>query len=326
MSGGEVVVVCAADAGYAMPLAVTLRSAARSLAPGRSLRAFVIDDGLGAELRSRVARSLPATVRREWVDGDAGAVDAIATWGRMPRTTFQRLLVGRLLPPGVARAIWLDCDVVVEADLGRLWDAPMEGRLLLAARDMAVPTVSSRLGVPGHAELGIPPEAPYFNAGVMVIDVDAWREGDVAGRVMRYLLDRSSPPLLWDQEGLNAVLHAEWARIDVRWNVNAGLAGRPFGRSPDLDDATLRAVAEDPWIVHHCGRLKPWRIHDTGDPARARWLAHLDSTDWAGWRPRPTPARRLAAAYESSRLRALVHPVESRGFEAMALLSRGRRR
>jgi lipopolysaccharide biosynthesis glycosyltransferase len=323
---GPVVLAVAADAAYALPLAVTLRSAARALAPGRALRAYVIDDGLGAELRDRVAASLPSGVELRWVSADDATAATMPTWGRMPTTTFQRLLVAALLPAGEPKAIWLDCDVLVAADLGRLWDEPMRGRPLLAARDMAVPFVSSRLGLPDHRARGIPADAHYFNAGVMVLDLDAWREGDIAGRVLRDLTERASPPLFWDQDALNAVLHAEWGAIDPRWNVNAGLAGRRHWRPRHLGAAAARAVAEDPWVHHFCGNVTPWRVPDTRDPGRARWYAEVDGTPWAGWRPEATTARRLVAAYESSRLRAWVHPVEVRGFEALASVSRARRR
>ena len=243
---------------------------------------------------------------------DAAAVAHLPTWGRMPRTTFQRLLVADLLPASVERAIWLDCDVIVAADLGRLWDEDLGGHHLLAAQDMAVPFVSSRLGVPRFAALGIPAGAPYFNAGVMVVNIARWRRDDVAGRVARYLADRGSA-LFWDQEGLNAVLHDGWGEVNVRWNVNAALAGRAFYRPRHLTPAAQRAVAEDPWILHYCGNLKPWRIHDTGDPARQRYFDHLDRTAWAGWRPSPTRGRRLAAAYETSRLRRVAYPMEAPG-------------
>ena len=325
MSAAEVVVACAADAGYAMPLAAMLCSAASALDPRRSLTAFVVDDGLGPENRARVGASLPDGVRIRWVAGDRDAVAGLSTWGRMPRTTFQRLLVPDLLPPEVRRAVWLDCDVIVLADLGRLWDEDLGAHHLLAAQDMGVPLVSSHLGVPGYAALGIPADAKYFNAGVMVMDLERWRREDVAGRVARYLAGRGSAALFWDQEGLNAVLHDGWGEVDVRWNVNASLARGGFYHPRHLGPDAQRAVAEDPWIVHFCGNLKPWRMHDTGDPARRRWFEQLDGTVWAGWRPAATPARRLAAAYETSRLRRVVHPMESRVFEALAMLSRARR-
>ena len=105
----------------------------------------------------------------------------------MPITTYDKLVIARLLPPAVRKAIWLDGDVLVLGDLAELWDADMSDHHALAVQDAIVPLVSSRFGVAGYRELGIPPEAKYFNAGVMVINTTRWREEDIAGRAIVYL-------------------------------------------------------------------------------------------------------------------------------------------
>ena len=314
-----VAVACAADAGYVMPLAAMLHSAVAHLAPSRRLDVHVLAEGIGAADRDRLARACARDgVRLGWIDADPAALRDLPTWGRMPRTTYQRLLLPDLLPD-LAKVIWLDCDIVVAADLGRLWDVDLDGRAALAVQDMVVPVVSSRLGIRSFRALGLPAEAKYFNAGVMVLDLDRWRREDVAGRAVAYLRAHHDEVLLWDQEGLNAALHGRWGELDPRWNQNAGVAGRPFFRRPShLDEGTYRSVVEDPWIVHYCGSLKPWTLHDTGDPARARFFRHLDATAWAGWRPSRTVKRRMAAAYESSRARRLLHPAEGWALRAVA--------
>ena len=93
----------------------------------------------------------------------------------MTSTTYHRLLLPRLVPREVTRAIWLDCDLLVTTDLVRLWETDLGGCHLLAVRDPVVPLVSSRYGIRRWRELGIAPDAPYFNAGVMLLDVDRWR-------------------------------------------------------------------------------------------------------------------------------------------------------
>ena len=60
----------------------------------------------------------------------------------------------------------------------------LETRCLLAVQDPAVPFVSSRGGLVatgiGYSVTAI----PYFNAGVMVINVEKWRRIDVSAKVM----------------------------------------------------------------------------------------------------------------------------------------------
>lgn len=322
-AAGEVALACAADARYAMPLGAMLRSAVVHLDPARRLTVHVLAEGIRAGDRDRVARSCAREgVTLHWIAADPDALRDLPTWGRMPRTTYQRLLLPDLLPD-LGKLVWLDCDVVVAADLGRLWDIDMDGRPALAVQDMVVPHVSSRLGIRDFRALGIPAEAKYFNAGVMVLDLQRWRRDDVAGRALEYLRAGGDRVLLWDQEGLNAALHGRWGELDPRWNQNASVAGRRFFRRPrHMDAATYRLVVEDPWVVHYCGNLKPWSLPDTGDPARDRFFLHLDATPWSGWRPKRTMTGRLAAAYESSRARRLLHPAEGWALRAVARRSR----
>jgi lipopolysaccharide biosynthesis glycosyltransferase len=299
--GATVVVACAADAAYVVPLAAMLRSALASLRPGATLAIHVVDAGIAAGARERLdalAREHGAALR--WHEPLTAGVAGLPTWGRMPSTTYQRLLVTDHLPGNVNRAIWLDCDLLVSADLGRLWEADLRGSHLLAVRDSVVPLVSSRYGIARWRELGFPREAPYFNAGVMLVDLDRWRDDEIGDRAARYLREYRDDVVFWDQEGLNAALCGRWGELDQRWNRNVSEDGRgPTG-----------AARPEPWIVHFNGTLKPWLLPEPPAGARALFFRHLDRTPWEGWRPARTPKSATLGWYESSRLRDVMYPVE----------------
>jgi Glycosyl transferase family 8 len=122
----DVALACAADARYAMPLAAMLHSVVAHLDPARRLTVHVLAEGIGDGDRDRVVRSCARDgVSMDWIAADPDALRDLPTWGRMPRTTYQRLLLPDLLPH-LSKVVWLDCDVVVETDLGRLWDVGMD--------------------------------------------------------------------------------------------------------------------------------------------------------------------------------------------------------
>ncbi|HUP19077.1 MAG TPA: glycosyltransferase family 8 protein [Gemmatimonadota bacterium] len=322
-----VVIACAADERYVMPLAVMLASLTARLEPSRPVSVYVLSRGIAEEDRRRLAGSLQRDdVDLHWLDVTTGAFSDLPVWGRMSTATYHRLMLPALLPPSIDRLIWLDCDLVVNADLARLWAEPLEGWHALAVQDMIVPSVSSPDGIAGHAELGLDPAARYFNAGVMVVNLDLWRRDDVAGRVTDYLRAHGKDVVYWDQEGLNVVLAGRWRELDPRWNQNASVCGRSFYRPRHLDADTYRRVVEDPWIVHFSGNLKPWALHDTGDPARALYFRWLDRTPWAAWRPARTVWSTAVAAYERSRARDLIYPAEKGVLGLARRWSAGRRR
>lgn len=294
-----------------MPLAAMVRSVLDTLAPGRALQLFVVDCGLAPQSRERLARSWsPELSEVNWVTLDAERLKSLPVWGRMSLGTYQRLLMGDFLPASLQRVAWLDCDLIVRADLGGLWDAPMHGATILAAQDLVIPFIGSSFGVAGREEFGISSAAPHFNAGVMLVDLERWRAEDVASRAFDYLERYREEIWFWDQEALNAVLAERWGKLDPRWNQIESVAGRSFFHPEHIDPEAHRQLAADPWIIHYAGSLKPWSSASRTQ-SRELYFQSLDRTDWRGWRPRGDLRATSLGFYEAF-LRRFLYPVEGR--------------
>lgn len=298
-ANGPLVVACAANRGYAMPLAVMLRSLERHLAAATRLEVFAFDDGLDPDDRLRVRDSLSDRVELHWVEPAWPRDLVLPVWPRMPRTSFVKLWLGEWLPASRPRALWLDCDIVVCADLTPLWLEPFEDRILLAAQDPRVPRVSSRLGLPARAREGIRADAEYFNAGLLLLDADAWRRERIARRAVDVVARHYNQLRFGDQDVLNATLAGRWRRLDSEWNHDPTLAA-VLGRG-------TRSIA--PRVAHFSGRLKPW-VFGAVTPCHERWFDHLDETVWRGWRPRVALGRRLQVRFALSRMRRPLFPLE----------------
>ena len=302
----SVVIACAADAAYAIPLVVMLRSTVDQLTPQRNLVAWIIDDGLGDAARQRIRESLPARVVINWLAPARSDFSGLPLWGRMPVSTYDKLTVAECLPAELEKVIWLDCDMLVLADLAELWDTPLGDAHLLAVRDALVPTVSSRFGISAFAKIGLSPSTPYFNAGLMVINLKKWREEKVAARSVDHLRSFHDEIFFWDQEALNAVLAGLWTAIDERWNWSANLGRLSRNNSPS------GSVYAQSRIIHFNGNLKPWVVRESSD-VDAIYFRTLDKTSWSGWRPKQTIVRSMAGWYGSSFVRKILYPVEQVG-------------
>jgi lipopolysaccharide biosynthesis glycosyltransferase len=300
-AGLRITVACAADSDYVRPLAVMLKSVLRCVSSDIALTFHLAGTGIPARDAKRLD-DLCAEHRAQIHLHELRAADVsrLPTWGRMSVATYHRLLLAELLPREVKKVIWLDCDLLVRADLARLWETELGGCHLLAVRDPLVPLVSSRYGVRRWRELGLPESGGYFNAGVMLIDLERWREDEVGTRAAAYVEANRGSVMFWDQEGLNAVLCGRWGELDSRWNE--------FSASVAL--VQRRAAARDPWIVHFSGNLKPWVLPRPAMGNRALFYEVLDETPWAGWRPRRTLVSQILGRYEASRLRTVVFPLE----------------
>jgi lipopolysaccharide biosynthesis glycosyltransferase len=313
-----IVIVCGADDQYVQPLAVMLKSALANLSRERTVNLYIIDGGIQPDHKQSLLRSWS---RRNgfvrWLLPSESSFTGLPLWGRMPVSTYYKLLITELLPPAVKKAIWLDCDLVVLGDLAQLWDMDLAERHALAVQDPAVPFVSSRDGIAHYQELGLPKDAKYFNAGVMVVNLDLWRRDDIPGRVLDYLRRYDGRVVFLDQEGLNAVLAGKWGELDDRWNHTTSVSERfrDEGRTRDA------AKQNHPWIVHFTGNLKPW-FYPGHDAAHTLYFRYLDLTAWAGWRPKRSLSGLVLGTYESSGLRHLLYPTEVLGMRLLRSLTR----
>jgi lipopolysaccharide biosynthesis glycosyltransferase len=305
--GGDVrrvVVACAADGPYALPLAVMLRSAESRLDPAFALEVYAVDGGLSPEQRDRIERSLGSRVELHWVAPERSAFAGLPLWGRMPIATYDKLGIGRWVPSSIDKVLWLDADVLVLGDLADLWrTADGSDAVLRATQDDRVPTVASRFGVTPYASLGLVGGAKYFNAGVMAVNLARWRAAEVEDAALSYLRRHRDRVYFWDQEALNVALAGRWEELSPVWNWNPSNGGLD---RPSLDAATA------PRILHFSGYLKPWR-YESRSAAHDLYYRDLDRTAWAGWRPDPSWWARGIATYESSRLRRFGLPLERFG-------------
>jgi lipopolysaccharide biosynthesis glycosyltransferase len=297
------VVVLAADDHFAMPLAVTVRSALAHLAPDRTLHVYVIDGGLSEASKRRLSLSWPADrCRIVWLNVDVSDLAGLPISGHVNLVSYYRILISRVLPAHLDRVIYLDSDLLVCADLSRLWNQDMQGRWCLAVRDCAAPNVdasralpnydlcapylSSIHPVPNYRQLGLDPAAPYFNAGLMLVNLAAWRDNDLSREFIECLEQNRAHVRWWDQYALNVVLAGRWGALDGRWNQGSQIFAYPSWRHNPLDRHEFDRVRNDPFVVHFTGRAKPWAAA-FGHPYYKTYFECLDATDWTGWRPSP---------------------------------------
>jgi lipopolysaccharide biosynthesis glycosyltransferase len=300
----DIVAVSATDDGYAMPLAVTIRSALDHLSPIRRLRLFILDGGLSEDNKQRLLNSWSdPRITVEWIRPDMELVHDLMVSYQVTVVTYLRLLMATVLPPDVSRAIYLDADMLVRRDLGDLWDEPQDEHAVLAVPDIAAPYIDAAASMPNfercreflcaytpianYHELGLPPDAPYFNGGLFVADIAYWRREKLAQQFLDCLRQNWKHVLWWDQYALNVVLARRWRPLDYRWNQGAHVYAFPNWRRSPVDRTTFSNLRRAPWIVHFCSPSKPWHYFNR-HPFQSQWRRYIRATAWKNWRP-PRP-------------------------------------
>lgn len=290
----SITVVCASDDNYAMPLAVTAASIIKNLDPQRHLDLYVLDDGISNLNKDKIAKSIDLNrCTLEWIN-TKGKFSNAATLGHISGTTYHRLLIPNLLPVEISKAIYLDCDIVVLSDIGKLWDIEIGQNSLLAVQENGCNVVSDELsffkGLSSYKELGIPANWKYFNAGVLVLNLDKWRKDGITEKLIDYInKPRDFVMSLADQEALNAVLWDQWGELDFKWNCMV----RATKERNELVVALQKSIGalneakyvedfQNPYIKHFNEETKPWRFYRHID--KKIFYKYLDLTSWAGWR------------------------------------------
>lgn len=274
-------IVLAADAKYAMPMSVVTSSAAINCAEDRLLRIHIIEEGYDEELKKRVRDSLhkvrSSNLQLCWYSVMTESIsDLPIVQSHINLMTYARLLLPQLLPTTVQRALYLDCDVLVEGDISQLWDECKPQKALGAVRDR-IGLVCNLGGLSNYRELNISPDVPYFNAGVLMFNVEKWRKDSISERVFEYLRKNNNILQFEDQEALNAVLHDDWIEMSTRWNQQ--IIPRSLRRGSGV---ALPNLIEG-GILHFITSEKPW-IAGCDYVERRRFYNYLDMTEWRGWR------------------------------------------
>jgi lipopolysaccharide biosynthesis glycosyltransferase len=306
-----VVIVCSADASYVLPLTVMLVSVRVHLPAHRHLDIHIIDEHLPESKKAHIERSLDIDrVTISWHTADRLRLVGLPLWGRAPVCIYNKLLVPDVLSEEVHTALWLDSDTLVLGDVSSLWDHGTANSIARAVQDPRVPLVSSDMGVARYRELGLRPDAKYFNCGVMVMNVRQWREERVSDRALAYLKTYARDVAFWDQEGINAVLSGQWESLDAQWNWNVG-----------VDRASRqRCVDARVKIAHFSGNLKPWQHHGA-NLYYTLYYQYIDRTVFAGFRPRPRWHSAALRSYEQAAFRRLLLPSEKWGIKAWRALT-----
>jgi lipopolysaccharide biosynthesis glycosyltransferase len=202
----------------------------------------------------------------------------------MAPDTYSRLLAPHVLPHTVEQVAYLDCDLVVLADIADLSDAADPRFTVSAVANVWFPYVSSMFGaspvVFNYAELGIPASNRYFQCGVLVINLKRWRERNVTARVFEYLAQHKDSVHFHDQGALNAVLFDDWFRLDQRWNQVSTAMHPERWTAPAYSHTDWQIAKTDPFIVHYDGQDKPWKVNFK-KPRSSFFLAYLKKTPFA---------------------------------------------
>ncbi len=264
------------DPGYFQHLAAALFSLVENN-QAHSLEIHLITSRRDAELEQRLSATIEDFKNAQLkIHGFEWGQDARwHTSHHITRDTYLRLFAAEVLPETLDKILYLDADLLVLGDLGPLWEIDLSEYTLAAARE---PFQSTRLEA-----LGLPSNAPYVNAGVLLLNLARWRSTEALKRLSDYIEQEGDRLEFHDQDAINAVLKGEIKVIDYRWNVPARLWRLPRGEVT-LDPEAVKRAMRSPAILHYTTMRKPW-LFVMPTPHKGLYWRYLHRTPWKGAAP-----------------------------------------
>ena len=176
---------------------------------------------------------------------------------RFSGAIYNRLWICELLDGVTNRVLYLDADIICLGSMADIMRIGMDGKIVAAVGDVSQDE--------NKAKIGLVTDEPYFNSGVLYIDIDKWNRSHVTQDVIKTLIESEGKFPYPDQDALNKVLAGKVTFIDKRWN-------RYFSDlKPDSDTVFLHYTNDKPWQV--------WS-KNFGD---APFLSNIADTPWSGW-------------------------------------------
>jgi lipopolysaccharide biosynthesis glycosyltransferase len=193
---------------------------------------------------------------------------------------YYRLAVAQILD--VERFLYVDADTLCDMDVSALsaFNLGQSPAGLVAEAPMA--DAIDRFVA---QQLGNSPLEPYFNSGVILVNVAEWRRQRVTERAMEYIAMHHPP--FHDQSALNVILHGSAVPLDERFNCIANMRKNwPAFRPPNGQTGVL---------IHFLDYPKPWDfLGEFVHPQYGLWRSVLDKTEMKHFRSwRATPSRKI---------------------------------
>jgi|WetSurMetagenome_2_1015567.scaffolds.fasta_scaffold11041_1 lipopolysaccharide biosynthesis glycosyltransferase len=216
-----------------------------------SIKIFLLHDGI----KNKKLRLLEQFINKYNAEFEAfefhdNVLSSLKINDHFTTLNYYRIFIPEILPADIGKVIYLDCDLIVRKPIDALWNIDLENHLLAAVEN----AFNEEQRGNQNRQLGLPPNSPYFNSGVMLIDVCKWRQESIHSRVINFITNYPGKISYVDQDGLNAVLCDQWLKLPLIWNLQS-----PIFIEPELRLRFAETIS-DPAIVHFTGDgIKPWQ-------------------------------------------------------------------
>lgn len=273
-------IICATDNNYVQHCGVMLTSLFENN-KGEEIVIYVFTAGLSAAN----LRSLRAIVEERYfsklicchISPEKVRDCPVRDGDHLSIAAYYRLMAPEILPVEATKALYLDCDIIVNSSLRDLWAIDLSNFALGAVDEMGchLDDVFDRLGY--DRQYG------YFNSGVLLFNCTYWRDNNLVEKCFDFIQNHNDRIKFHDQDVLNAILHANCLHISCKWNMEEAFFWDKVV-SANLHNSDLLKAVRNPSVLHYTWKPKPWEpacFH----PMKHLYYRYLGMTQWKSYNP-----------------------------------------
>lgn len=194
--------------------------------------------------------------------------------GQWQPIMYFKLLIPQLLPATEDRCLFLDVDMIIHDDITTLYHWNLQDKVIAAAEDMPDCIIFK-------PRLGLKDTDICINSGVMVCDLEKWRQMEQEQPIMKYAISIIHK-IVNEQDVIACYFKDKIALLPIRWNMTTFY----FNRRPKIFAKYLHELdraKKYPGIIHFAAPIKPW-FKDCQHPYRKLYKLYLRLTPWRGYK------------------------------------------
>jgi len=138
---------------------------------------------------------------------DVNMFNGAREMGHLKIQAYFRIAISNLI--NAKTALYLDCDIYVKSSIREIFNINLEGYPLAAVKDPGFQPIE---------KLKMSPDSAYFNSGVLLMNLDFWRENNLSNIVLKYAIENTNILSYADQCALNAVIDGKYFSLDLLYN------------------------------------------------------------------------------------------------------------
>lgn len=261
------------DQNYSMPCGVSITSICENT-PGPICFHALIAGNVTDDAKDKIRKVTGSHGNQVfYYEIDEKRLENLSEFLYFSKSVYYRFMIPELLPKDVTKVLYLDSDVLCVKSLRPIWEIGMDDGVPAA---MAYDSGCSN--VKFHNRTGIPLTKPYYNNGVILMNLNCWRKEDIAAKCIRSMEENDF--VLVDQDAMNVVIGERVKNIPLQFNCQIRFMITPeeeWMLEKEKYFNQIREAISNPALIHYTEPVKPW--HKDCQFAN-EWLKYKAISPW----------------------------------------------